>query len=288
MFLSTYKKGYTPDPDVFCNKYIKFGHFYDYAKSLGFNTIAMGHYAKRIDENGESHLYKAFDLNKDQSYFLGQISEEQLSHALFPLSDITKPEVRKIASSLNLTVAKKKDSTGVCFIGERNFKNFLSNYLPSKPGKIVDIVTRKVLEDHDGILYYTVGQHRGMNIGGIKGRTCDPFFVVGKDVNKNILYVAQEKGNDYRLSSRCLIDGFNWIGNDIPTSSYDCNCKFRYRGKDMPVKLTIIDNHSAYLSYDNYSYVAKGQIACLYEGSRLVGSGIIEKTYDKNYKEINY
>jgi tRNA-specific 2-thiouridylase len=112
--------------------------------------------------------------------------------------------------------------------------------------------------------------------------------VVGKDVNKNILYVAQEKGNDYRLSSRCLIDGFNWIGNDIPTSSYDCNCKFRYRGKDMPVKLTIIDNHSAYLSYDNYSYVAKGQIACLYEGSRLVGSGIIEKTYDKNYKEINY
>lgn len=288
MFLSTYKKGYTPDPDVFCNKYIKFGHFYDYAKSLGFNTIAMGHYAKRIDENGESHLYKAFDLNKDQSYFLGQISEEQLSHALFPLSDITKPEVRKIASNLNLTVAKKKDSTGVCFIGERNFKNFLSNYLPSKPGKIVDIVTRKVLEDHDGILYFTVGQHRGMNIGGIKGRTCDPFFVVGKDVNKNILYVAQEKGNDYRLSSRCLIDGFNWIGNDIPTSSYDCNCKFRYRGKDMPVKLTIIDNHSAYLSYDNYSYVAKGQIACLYEGSRLVGSGIIEKTYDKNYKEINY
>jgi len=288
MFIDTYKKGYTPDPDVFCNKYIKFGHFYDYAKSLGFDTIAMGHYAKRIDENGEAHLYKAFDLNKDQSYFLGQISEEQLSHALFPLSDITKPEVRKIASGLNLSVAKKKDSTGVCFIGERNFKSFLENYLPSKPGQIIDLATNKVIEQHDGILYYTVGQHKGMSIGGIKGRSCAPFFVVGKNVEKNILYVAQEENNIFRFSSRCLIDHFNWIGNDLPSSDYQCNCKFRYRGKDMPVILHLMSKDSAYLTYQDYSYIAKGQIACLYQGNRLVGSGIIEETYDRNYQKIPY
>ena len=196
MFIKTYEKGWTPDPDVFCNKFIKFGHFLSYAKSLGFDTIAMGHYARRIDENEESHLYKAYDKNKDQSYFLGQISKEQLSHALFPLANFTKPQVRELAEKLDLSVAKKKDSTGVCFIGERNFKQFLSNYLPAKPGDIVDRQTKEVLKKHDGVLYYTVGQHRGLNIGGIKGHSMDPYFVVGKDVKKNILYVAQEKGNN--------------------------------------------------------------------------------------------
>lgn len=137
MFIKTYEKGWTPDPDVFCNKFIKFGHFLSYAKSLGFDTIAMGHYARRIDENEESHLYKAYDKNKDQSYFLGQISKEQLSHALFPLANFTKPQVRELAEKLDLSVAKKKDSTGVCFIGERNFKQFLSNYLPADRKSVV-------------------------------------------------------------------------------------------------------------------------------------------------------
>ncbi len=140
-FLDTYKKGYTPDPDVFCNKYIKFGCFLDFAKERGFDTIAMGHYAKRIDEMGETNLYKAYDKNKDQSYFLVQLSSEQLSHGIFPLASLTKEEVRKLADGLHLNVAKKKDSTGVCFIGERNFKQFLDNNLPAKEGDIVDIVT---------------------------------------------------------------------------------------------------------------------------------------------------
>ena len=152
-FLETYKRGYTPDPDVFCNKFIKFGHFISFAESLGYDCIAMGHYAKRVDENGHTHLYKAFDKSKDQSYFLSQLNEKQLSYCLFPLSDILKSEVRKIASSLDLPIANKKDSTGVCFIGERNFKKFLSNYLPSRPGDIVDIETGKVIAKHDGILY---------------------------------------------------------------------------------------------------------------------------------------
>lgn len=289
-FLETYEKGYTPDPDVFCNKYIKFGHFYDFAKSMGFDTIAMGHYAMRIDEDFESHLYKAFDKNKDQSYFLGQISGEQLSHCLFPLANFTKPQVRKMAEDNHLSaVMHKKDSTGVCFIGERNFKQFLNNYLPSKPGDIVDITNSQVLKKHDGVLYYTVGQHRGLNIGGIKGRSMDPYFVVGKDVSKNILYVAQEEGNSYRKSYRCLLSHFNWIGDDIPLETFDCNCKFRYRGKDMPVKLSVQpDLESAYLDYDGYDYVAKGQIAVLYLGERCLGSGIIEETFDEKLRNKLY
>lgn len=288
-FLNTYRQGYTPDPDVFCNKYIKFGHFYEYAKSLGFDLIAMGHYALRIDEGGESHLYKAYDKNKDQSYFLGQITSEQLSHCLFPLCSLTKPEVRKIAEENNLAVSKKKDSTGVCFIGERNFKQFLNNYLPAQPGDIVDITNNQVLRKHDGILYYTIGQHRGLGIGGIKGRSMDPYFVVGKDLQKNILYVAQEEGNTYRKSYRCLLDGFNWIGSDIPEGRYSCFCKFRYRGKDLPVTLQVrADKTSAWLDYDGYDYVAKGQIACLYQGERMLGSGIIVGTYDKDLQLIRY
>lgn len=289
-FLETYEKGYTPDPDVFCNKYIKFGHFYDFAKSMGFDTIAMGHYAMRIDEDFESHLYKAFDKNKDQSYFLGQISGEQLSHCLFPLANFTKPQVRKMAEDNHLSaVMHKKDSTGVCFIGERNFKQFLNNYLPGKPGDIVDITNSQVLKKHDGVLYYTVGQHRGLNIGGIKGRSMDPYFVVGKDVSKNILYVAQEEGNSYRKSYRCLLSHFNWIGDDIPLETFDCNCKFRYRGKDMPVKLSVQpDLESAYLDYDGYDYVAKGQIAVLYLGERCLGSGIIEETFDEKLGYLLY
>ena len=289
-FIETYKKGYTPDPDVFCNKYIKFGHFYDYAKTMGFDTIAMGHYAMRIDEDYEAHLYKAFDKNKDQSYFLAQISSQQLSHCLFPLANFTKPQVREIAEKEKLSaVMHKKDSTGVCFIGERNFKQFLNNYLPSKPGDVIDMVSKKKLKEHDGVLYYTVGQHRGLNIGGVKGKTMDPYFVVGKDVKENILYVAQEIDNDYRKSYRCLLTGFNWIGSDIPLEQINCNCKFRYRGKDMPVTLNINhDLQSAYLDYDGYDYIAKGQIAVLYIGDRCVGSGIIDEIYDKNKERIPY
>lgn len=288
-FLDTYKRGYTPDPDVFCNKYIKFGHFYDYAKSQGFELIAMGHYALRIDENNESHLYKAYDRNKDQSYFLGQITSKQLSNCLFPLAMFTKPEVRKIAEDLDLSVAHKKDSTGVCFIGERNFKQFLSNYFPAQAGDIVDMETNTVLKKHDGVLYYTVGQHKGLDIGGIKNRSDDPFFVVGKDVSKNILYVAQEKTNEFRKSYGCKLDTFNWIGSDIPNGDYNCNCKFRYRGNDMPVVLNVCeDKKTATLKYDGYDYIAKGQIACLYQGNRLLGSGVVIQTLDKNMNKIPY
>lgn len=286
-FLETYKQGYTPNPDVFCNKYIKFESFRKYAKDNGFDYIAMGHYAKRIVKNNESFLYKASDLNKDQSYFLCQISQEQLSSCLFPLADIDKPTVRKIAEELNLSVAKKRDSTGVCFIGERHFKEFLENYLPSKEGNIVDIVNNKVIGKHEGVLYYTVGQRKGLNIGGgVKGYTMDPFFVVGKNVKTNTLYVCQEANNNYRFSSKCLLTNLNLINKNATQKKFDCNCKFRYRGKDMKVEVELLENNKAYLYYDNYEYITKGQIACLYIDDWCLGGGIISKIYDDKGKEI--
>ena len=221
-FLDTYRRGYTPDPDVFCNKYIKFGHFYDYAKSLGFDQIAMGHYAMRIDENGESHLYKAFDKNKDQSYFLGQISMEQLSHAIFPLAQFTKPEVRKMAEDLNLSaVMHKKDSTGVCFIGERNFTKFLQNYLPNQPGKIINIDTNKVVGEHIGLMYYTIGQRRGLNLGGNE----DKSYVVKKDLDNNILYVSCGEECESLYSTKAIIEKFNFLTDNMAELK-NCTCKF--------------------------------------------------------------
>ena len=181
-FLDELKKGRTPNPDVMCNKYIKFDLFYKKAKELGADYIATGPYAKIIDGN----LYKASDKNKDQSYFLAYVNKDIFKDVVFPLQDIEKPEVRKIALENDLITAKKKDSTGICFIGERNFTNFLKNYLPNIPGKIVDVETNEILGEHIGLMYYTIGQRRGLNIGGTKDRT----FVVKKDLDKNILYIA--------------------------------------------------------------------------------------------------
>lgn len=287
-FLEEYKEGRTPNPDVFCNRYIKFESFRKYAKENGFNKIAMGHYAKRVDlADGYVCLYKAFDKNKDQSYFLSEITEEQLADAYFPLADITKPEVRKIARELKLAVADKKDSTGVCFIGERRFKEFLENYFPAQSGDIVDIVSKKIIGRHDGVLYYTVGQHRGLNIGGIKGYKSEPFFVVGKSVDKNILYVGQED-NEYMYSFKCRLKRVNLLMQEVPNKPFDCWAKFRYRGKDMKVSLTYVSPDEAYLTYPGYKYIAKGQIAVLYEGERCLGGGIIDDIYTESGTRIAY
>jgi len=285
-FLSEYKEGRTPNADVFCNRHIKFQAFRNYAHAHGFNKIAMGHYAKRVDlPDGYACLYKADDRNKDQSYFLAEVTEEQLKDAIFPLAKITKPEVRKIAEKLGLVIAEKKDSTGVCFIGERRFKEFLSNYLPAQPGKIVDIVHNRVIGEHTGVLYYTVGQHRGLNIGGIHGYENKPFFVVGKDVKKNVLYVGQED-NKYMYSYKCRLTRVNLLMKDAPKGLYKCNAKFRYRGKDMPVELEYVSPDEAYLHYPGYKYVAKGQIAVLYLEDRCLGGGIIKDIYDREGERI--
>ena len=272
-FLDELKKGRTPNPDIMCNKYIKFDMFAKKAKELGCDYIATGHYAKI--ENGQ--LMRAKDNNKDQTYFLSQVSKEQLSNVLFPLGDIEKPEVRKIASEYGLITAEKKDSTGICFIGERNFTKFLENYLPNTPGKVVDIDTNEVVGDHIGLMYYTIGQRRGLNIGGSKER----MFVVGKDLNKNILYISY--GNtDYLISDSCIIDMVNINCDDRPTK---CSAKFRYRQPDNDVELEYLDDGNILVKYpQGVKSVTPGQACVLYDGERCIGGGIIKEVRKNNQK----
>lgn len=281
-FLNEYKKARTPNPDVFCNKYIKFGPFLDFAKKNGCDCIAMGHYAKRVDKDGRSYLLKAKDLNKDQSYFLSQISQYQLSSCLFPLGDITKEEVRKIAHELDLeTVQDKKDSTGVCFIGERNFKEFLKNYLPANKGNIVDINTNTVLGVHDGVMYYTLGQRKGLGIGGINGLPSQGWFVCKKDAVNNILYVASGDEDEHLFSDESLIDSINLFNEKIEDGTH-INVKFRYRQKDLGVTVFNNPDGTIRLVHDEpYKAVTPGQICVFYDGDVCLGGGIIDKVFRK-------
>lgn len=286
-FLDEYKKGRTPNPDIFCNKYIKFETFRKFAFDNGFDMIAMGHYAKKIEKNGVFYLEKSFDRNKDQTYFLSQINYEQLKDCLFPLGDIDKTEVRRIAHELDLVVADKKDSTGVCFIGERNFKQFLNNYLPSKKGDIVDVNSHKVVGHHDGVLYYTIGQRKGLGIGGIKGIDPKSWFVVAKDVKNNILYVSQGDDNEYLLSDRAIISNINWINMPKPTNSMHVGCKFRYRQQDNFVTLKFIDDDIVELIYDEpIKSVTPGQAAVFYDGDVMLGGGIIDRVFYKGKEKM--
>ncbi|MBQ4182640.1 MAG: tRNA 2-thiouridine(34) synthase MnmA [Bacilli bacterium] len=280
-FLNEYKKGRTPNPDVFCNKYIKFDSFKKFAESLGFDKIAMGHYARKETFEGVEYIYKAHDKNKDQSYFLSQLNEEQIASCLFPLSDIDKPEVRKIAHELDLeSVMDKKDSTGVCFIGERNFRAFLQNYFPAQKGKIVEGKTGRVLGEHIGVLYYTLGQRHGLGIGGISGEEGGAWFVYKKDVKKNILYVAKAGDEELLYSDSCYVDGINWVGPK-PTGPIEVGVKFRYRQPDQFCTLTFEDERVRLDYHAPVKAVTPGQIAVFYDGERMLGGGIIEETYYK-------
>ena len=282
-FLDEYKKGRTPNPDIFCNKYIKFGPFLDFAKKNGCDMIAMGHYAKRVDKDGKVYLYKAKDLTKDQSYFLSQISHDQLASCIFPLGDISKAEVREIAKKLDLkSVMDKKDSTGVCFIGERHFKEFLENYLPAKEGNIVDIETGRILGKHDGVLYYTIGQRKGLGIGGISGEVAKGWFVCSKDVKNNILYVASGDEDEHLFSDSADINMINLFNGPIEDGTH-INCKFRYRQADQGVTIYNNGDGSVRLVFDKpYKAVTPGQGCVFYQGDECLGGGIIDKIYYKN------
>ena len=277
-----YEAGRTPNPDIFCNKYIKFDAFLKFAKEKGFDSIAMGHYAKRIDKDGKAYLCKSFDKNKDQTYFLSQINQEQVSFCLFPLGDIDKPEVRRIAHELNLqSVMDKKDSTGICFIGERNFREFLKNYIPAQKGDIVDIDTGRVIGRHDGAMYYTIGQRKGLGIGGIHGEVAKGWFIVKKDVKKNILYAASGEESEYLLSDRCTVKLLNFI-TDVPKEGQHINAKFRYRQQDNGVTIHFKGEDEIELIFDEpYKAVTPGQAAVLYDGDICLGGGLIDHTYFK-------
>lgn len=277
VFLSEYQRGRTPNPDILCNKHIKFKAFFDYAKKQGFDTVATGHYAQMEDCDDYAHLLRGKDRNKDQTYFLCQMPKKALAHTLFPIGNLEKSEVRAIARDLQLdSVSSKKDSTGICFIGERNFRQFLQNYLPSKEGDIVDIHTGEIVGEHVGVLYYTIGQRKGLGIGGNMG----PWFVVGKDVLKNKLYVCNKNENDWLLTDSCLVSEINWFPNVKPQGDYECTAKFRYRQQDHPVILHFIDETTAYVKYpQKVSAVTCGQEAVFYQGEECLGGGVIENTF---------
>ncbi len=275
-FLQEYRRGRTPNPDILCNRYIKFSSFLDYARKQGFDTLATGHYARSVRTENGSRLYKAADLNKDQSYFLCQISQDALSHTLFPLGEIDKPQVRSIAAQLQLSIADKKDSTGICFIGERNFREFLKNYLPAQEGPIVDVVSQRVLGKHQGVLYYTIGQRKGLGIGGGGG----PWFVVGKDVERNELLVASGDHNEWLLSDSCLVSDMHWLSGKAPALPLTCCAKFRYRQKDNPVVVEAVDERHVRVRYpQGVSAVTPGQQAVFYLEEECLGGGVIEETW---------
>ncbi len=275
-FLSEYKKGRTPNPDILCNKFIKFDHFFDYAMKNGFDCVATGHYARVVHHKDHSELLKAFDLNKDQSYFLAQVLQKALAKTCFPLGELDKPEVRKIAEHLNLSVAKKKDSTGICFIGERDFKAFLANYLPSKSGDIIDLETKTVLGKHMGVLYYTLGQRKGLDINAYEG----PWFVAGKDIQKNELYVVKGENNPWLTSDSALVTDLNWFNPIDLSEPLTCMAKFRYRQKDQKVTISKIDHTSIWVDFKTpIAAVTPGQEAVFYLGEVCLGGGVIEDVY---------
>ena len=286
-FIDEYKKGRTPNPDILCNKYIKFDYFLDYALQNNFDYIAMGHYAGVKHTDHSSYMIKAKDTNKDQTYFLSQLSQYQLSKSLFPLQNYTKPEIREIALKLDLPVAKKKDSTGICFIGERDFRKFLSNYIPAQPGDIVDYETKKVVGQHTGVMYYTIGQSKGLGIGGQKEFDNGRWYVLGKDLEKRILYVSNDTAHQYLRSDKALITDIV-INNDAFKNISECHAKFRYRQPESSVKLEWIDDTSAYVYNDDLPLgVTIGQACVFYKDEYCLGGGIISKVY-LDGKELTY
>ena len=276
-FLSEYEAGRTPNPDVLCNREIKFKEFKQKAQELGADFIATGHYCDVLHENNVHYLLKAKDQNKDQTYFLNQLSQDQLDGVIFPLGKLDKSEVRTIAKENGLYTAKKKDSTGICFIGERNFKKFLTQYIPNKPGKIVT-TDGKEIGVHDGLMYYTIGQRRGLNIGGKKGDEGGRWFVINKDLKNNVLYVAH--GQEERLYSKGLfMKSVNWIPFPPKDKEFSCTAKFRYRQPEQGCKVRIAGN-GVYVDFDERQRaITEGQFAVFYDGDKCLGGGVIEKAF---------
>lgn len=268
-FINEYKHGNTPNPDVLCNRYIKFGHLLQYAKAqFNCDYIATGHYAKVVHLADRSELHRCKDANKDQTYFLCDLQQAQLQQALFPLSDLTKKEVRTIAHDLNLPVWDKKDSTGICFIGERDFKAFLVNYLHDQNGQIVDIMTNKIVGTHNGVMYYTIGQNNGLGLGGCSSK----YYVCQKDLNKKILYVVDELHKDQYLSSTmCMIKVFNWINDPIDKDRLYVRFRHRQTLIECSCKL---EKGGVVINYPQTALaVTPGQYAVLYEGLNCLGGG---------------
>ena len=277
-FLSEYKAGRTPNPDILCNKEIKFKAFLEYAaEDLGANYIATGHYVRRRGADDNAQLLRGLDANKDQSYFLYTLSKKQVGQSLFPVGGIEKPIVRAIAEDLGLITAKKKDSTGICFIGERKFKDFLARYLPAQPGNI-RTVEGDIIGRHDGLMYHTLGQRKGLGIGGVKGATEEAWYVVEKDLVNNELIVAQGHDHSALLSTGLIAQQLHWVDRQPIREPLRCTVKTRYRQTDVPCIIEPIDDESIKVIFDEPQIaVTPGQSAVFYLDEVCLGGGIIEQ-----------
>lgn len=284
-FLDEYKKGRTPNPDVMCNKEIKFKAFLDYAMSLGADYVATGHYARvRRNEDGTVSMLRGVDGNKDQTYFLNQLTQEQLQKTMFPLGEMEKPEVRRLAEEADLATAHKKDSTGICFIGERNFKEFLSQYLPAQPGDMVTL-DGEVKGKHDGLMYYTIGQRKGLGIGG-NGVTNEPWFVIGKNMAQNQLIVGQGFHHPNLYADTLEASDIHFTSNSPKPQTFKCTAKFRYRQQDVPVTVELNEDQTqARVRFDEPARaITPGQAVVFYDGEECLGGGLIDNAYRDGVK----
>ena len=283
-FLDEYKRGRTPNPDIMCNKEIKFKAFLDFAFDLGADFIATGHYARiKRNDDGSVLMLRGVDKNKDQTYFLSQLSQDQIKDVIFPVGDLTKKEVREIAAENNLATANKKDSTGICFIGERNFNEFLEHFLPSKDGDIITVDGEKIGRHH-GLMFHTIGQRKGLGIGGRGEGKGEAWFVCGKNLEKNELIVCQGENNEHLFSDRLLASGFSTpLSKKLP-KEFDCTAKFRYRQKDINVHVRFLTDTEVEITYDHVKAVTPGQQAVLYDGEICLGSAVIDDVYRNNKK----
>ena len=284
-FIDEFKKGRTPNPDVICNKEIKFKAFIEYANQLGADYVATGHYADlKRDEAGNMHLMRAKDQTKDQTYFLSQLDHAQLDKVLFPLAGYTKKEVRQLAKDAGLVVADKKDSVGICFIGEDgHFREFLSQYLPAQQGEM-QTVDGKVVGTHAGLMYYTIGQRKGLGLGGTKENNA-PWFVIGKDITENVLYVGQGYENEHLYATHMEASDIHWVDDVVSRygTEFHCTAKFRYRQKDEGVTVKLSDDGQmvTVTSDDPARAITPGQAVVFYDGDECLGSAIIDRAYNQ-------
>ena len=277
-FLDEYAAGRTPNPDVLCNREVKFKHFLDAARELGAQAIATGHYARVDRVDGGYRLLRARDRGKDQSYFLHQLGQAQLAATRFPLGELHKDEVRRIAAEQGLQTAAKKDSTGICFIGERDFRSFLGQYLPARDGEMRTPDGTRI-GTHPGVFYFTLGQREGLQIGGVRGRPQAPWFVVAKDVARNILYVDQGHDSPWLLSNRLRSEAAHWVSGAPPARRFRCTAQTRYRQPDEACEVEVLDDGTLDIRFDRpQRAVTPGQSLVLYDGEACLGGAVILST----------
>ena len=275
-FLSEYLAGRTPNPDILCNREIKFKTFLEHAEALGAEKIATGHYVRTDCQDGKHRLLRGVDHNKDQSYFLYAVGHQQLAKTLFPVGELEKPKVRELAQQAGFNVFDKKDSTGICFIGERNFSRFLGEYLPAQPGEI-QTTDGQIIGKHRGLMFHTLGQRQGLGIGGVKGYPEAPWYVLHKDMDNNILYVGQGHEHPWMLSTRLEARQLAWVSGTAPDAACSLTAKVRYRQQDQAVSIEYIDANLIRLKFQRAQRaVTPGQSVVLYDGDVCLGGGIIE------------